>query len=244
MRLCQARLPVLRFFPFPYTIALLLTHRHPCEADSTHPLVLSLLPLHTLSKTHRTPLSLPPFTPSLLLSPPFSHFSSYFSLTHFSTTFFSLPFLTTLTHLPVLPSQKKTMVHPGIIAASVLGVVVTGVVIYTILKDEISDMFTSFEKQSPVGAGGGSSQRERRGSGSKQENNDDDYYRGQSSSSSSMYDHHFTDYELRQRRTRSNDNNHDEDEDEKDFDNVSDGSTRPSARLQPMKPDLQIWNGQ
>ncbi|OAQ32156.1 hypothetical protein K457DRAFT_135489 [Linnemannia elongata AG-77] len=110
------------------------------------------------------------------------------------------------------------MVHPGIIAASVLGVVVTGVVIYTILKDEISDMLTSFEKQSPVGAGGGSSQRERRGSGSKQENNDDDYYRGQSSSSSSMYDHHFTDYELRQRRTRSNGNNHDEDEDEKDFD--------------------------
>ncbi|KAG0289971.1 hypothetical protein BGZ96_006544 [Linnemannia gamsii] len=110
------------------------------------------------------------------------------------------------------------MVHPGIIVISVFGVVVTGVVLYTILKDEIHDIFTSFEKESPVGGGGGGGggggQRERGGGGFKQEN--DDFYRGQSSSSS-MYDHHFPDYELRQRRPRSNGNQDDDDEEEKDY---------------------------
>ncbi|KAF9930061.1 hypothetical protein FBU30_000898 [Linnemannia zychae] len=101
------------------------------------------------------------------------------------------------------------MVHPGIIAASVFGVVVTGVVLYTILKDEISDMFTAFEK--PV-----SSDRNERERQNDRHENKDNYYSGQPSSFSSMFDHYSTDFELRRRRTKSNGNNGDDEE--KDFD--------------------------
>ncbi|KAK3836232.1 MAG: hypothetical protein J3R72DRAFT_450801 [Linnemannia gamsii] len=101
------------------------------------------------------------------------------------------------------------MVHPGIIVGSFIGVVVTGVVLYSILKDEIHDMLQAFEKQSPVGAGSGS------GGGDNNKHSDDNFYRdGDGSSSSSMYDHYTTDYELRQRRTRNG--NHD-DEEEKEL---------------------------
>ncbi|KAG0276389.1 hypothetical protein BGZ95_007597 [Linnemannia exigua] len=108
------------------------------------------------------------------------------------------------------------MVHPGIIVGSFIGVVVTGVVLYTILKDEINDMLQAFEKQSPVGAGSGSGDSHRNQDNNKH-SSDDNFYRGGdgSSSSSSMFDHYTTDYELRQRRTRSN-GNHD-DEEEKEF---------------------------
>ncbi|KAF9903669.1 hypothetical protein EC991_003444 [Linnemannia zychae] len=101
------------------------------------------------------------------------------------------------------------MVHPGIIAASVLGVVVTGVVLYSILKEEINDMLTTFEKPSPVGAGGGGSENQQRERG-YDNNNGDDFYRS-GPSSSHMYDHYTPDYELRQRRTRPN-GSHDNDE--------------------------------
>ncbi|KAF9119430.1 hypothetical protein BGW39_000311 [Mortierella sp. 14UC] len=113
------------------------------------------------------------------------------------------------------------MVHPGIIAASVIGVVVTGVVLFSILKEEINDMLTTFEKPSPVGAGGGGGggggggEYQRREQG-QDNNNGDDFYRN-GSSSSSMY-HYTPDYELRQRRTKPNGSHDDEEEKELETD--------------------------
>ncbi|KAG0217693.1 hypothetical protein BGX33_009834 [Mortierella sp. NVP41] len=107
------------------------------------------------------------------------------------------------------------MVHPGIVVASVVGVVVTGVALYTLLKEELHDMFSAFEKPSP--AGGGGYDRSRDGDGGQQRDQrggqDDNYYSG--GHSSSMYQ---ADYELRQRRTTSRFNGDGEDEEEKDFD--------------------------
>ncbi|KAG0256815.1 hypothetical protein BG011_004304 [Mortierella polycephala] len=100
------------------------------------------------------------------------------------------------------------MVHPGIIAVSVFGVVVTGVVIYTILKEEIHDFLESFEKPSPVGSGyerlrDQQDQDHHQSGGFEQ---DDFEPHGQSSSK------YHADYELRQRHTQPSN----EDENEKD----------------------------
>ncbi|KAF8929358.1 hypothetical protein EDD21DRAFT_416572 [Dissophora ornata] len=106
------------------------------------------------------------------------------------------------------------MVHPGIVVASVFGVVVTGVVLYTILREEFQDFFESFEKPSPAGYGyeqprdqQQQQQRGQRGSGQDDDNYDFDQGRGQSST---MYQ---ADYELRQRRS-SRKLNEDENENE------------------------------
>jgi len=97
------------------------------------------------------------------------------------------------------------MVHPGIVVAGVLGVVVTGVVIYSILKEEIDDFLQSFEHQKvPVGAGGHGEDQQRQ---QRSDYNDPTF-----SSSSGLY---HGDYELRQRRPRQDE---DEDDNEKDLD--------------------------
>lgn len=119
------------------------------------------------------------------------------------------------------------MVHPGIVVAGVLGVVVTGVVIYSILKEEIDDFLQSFDHQKvPVGAGGhGEDERQQRS----------DYNDPTSSSSSGLYR---GDYELRQRRPR-----HDEDED--DNEKELDVSLRPNGkcimRNVTMTPARVLW---
>ncbi|KAF9079039.1 hypothetical protein BGX27_007213, partial [Mortierella sp. AM989] len=92
------------------------------------------------------------------------------------------------------------MVHPGVIVFGFATVVVTGVMIYTMFKEEINDLF---EKPSPAGAG---YERQR---GFAQDDNDDNSEHEQGQSSSIYYN----DYELRQRRPRLNE---DEDGNEKD----------------------------
>ncbi|KAF9192469.1 hypothetical protein BGZ51_005481 [Haplosporangium sp. Z 767] len=105
------------------------------------------------------------------------------------------------------------MVHPGIIAVSVFGVVVTGVVIYTIIKEELHDFLESFEKPSLVDSGyerlrdrqqDQEDQDHRQNGGFAQ---DDFETYGQSSSK------YHADYELRQRHTQPLN----EDENEKDL---------------------------
>ncbi|KAG0363569.1 hypothetical protein BG005_010767 [Podila minutissima] len=82
------------------------------------------------------------------------------------------------------------MVHPGFVVAGVLGVVVTGVVIYSILKEEIDDFLQSLEHQKvPVGSGGHGNDDQQK---QRSDHNDPT-----SSSSSGIY---HGDYELRQRR--------------------------------------------
>ncbi|CAO3572545.1 unnamed protein product [Mortierella alpina] len=105
------------------------------------------------------------------------------------------------------------MVHPGIIVAGVFGVVLTGVVIYEIFKEEFSDFLESFEKPSLVGYGyerpreqGDQEQRGQHGFAQDEH----DHRQGHSSS---LYQ---ADYELRQRRTLRQDD--DEKEDEADHD--------------------------
>ncbi|KAF9360992.1 hypothetical protein BGX26_006758 [Mortierella sp. AD094] len=108
------------------------------------------------------------------------------------------------------------MVHPGIIAFSVFGVVVTGVVIYTIFKEELSDFLESLEKPRPVASGyerpndqQQQQQQQQRGQrGFAQDNYDFEHDQGHSSS---MY---HSGYELRPRRILRPDE--DEDENEKD----------------------------
>jgi len=122
------------------------------------------------------------------------------------------------------------MVHPGIVVAGVLGVVVTGLVIYTILKEEIDDFIDSFEKPSLVGArGGGRHQQQQQRdqqSGGQQRRFSHDHFEEQGGQSSSMYQ---PDYELRHRRQRPND-----DDDEKE----PDVSSAP-----PLLPSLFIsWD--
>ncbi|KAG0339683.1 hypothetical protein BG000_001641 [Podila horticola] len=109
------------------------------------------------------------------------------------------------------------MVHPGLVVAGVFGVVVTGVVIYSILKEEIDDFLQSFDHQKvPVGAGGHENDDQQR--------QRSDYNDPNSSSSSGIY---HGDYELRQRRPR-----HDEDED----DNEKELDRTPLAeRLQKIR---------
>lgn len=112
------------------------------------------------------------------------------------------------------------MVHPGIVVAGVLGVVVTGVVIYSILKEEIDDFLQSFEHQKvPVGAGGHGEDQQRQ--------QRSDYNDPTSSSSSGLY---HGDYELRQRRPRQDE---DEDDNEKDLD-VSFCQTAMGNELEEM----------
>ncbi|KAF9996056.1 hypothetical protein BGZ79_010222 [Entomortierella chlamydospora] len=100
------------------------------------------------------------------------------------------------------------MVHPGIVAFGVIGVVVTGVVIYTIFKEELSDYLESREKPSPVASGyeQPNEQQQQQQRGFAQD--DYDFDQGHSSS---MY---HNGYELRQRQTLRP--NEDEDENEKD----------------------------
>ncbi|KAG0203905.1 hypothetical protein BGX28_003957 [Mortierella sp. GBA30] len=111
------------------------------------------------------------------------------------------------------------MVHPGIIVAGVFGVVLTGVVIYEIFKEELNDFFESFEKPSPVGYGFERLQDQGQEGGQRQrgfaEDENDHFERGQSSS---FYQ---ADYELRQRQ-RHLLRPDDDDENEKDTDNHDD----------------------
>ncbi|GJJ76221.1 hypothetical protein EMPS_08580 [Entomortierella parvispora] len=104
------------------------------------------------------------------------------------------------------------MVHPGIVVAGVFGVVVTGVVIYTILKEEIDEFLDSFEKPSLVGASGGGRHRQQQQQDQQQQqrrfSHDENFQAG--GQSSSMYQ---PDYELRQRRRPD-----EEDEKEPDHD--------------------------
>ncbi|KAG0012627.1 hypothetical protein BGZ81_001466, partial [Podila clonocystis] len=99
------------------------------------------------------------------------------------------------------------MVHPGFVVFGVFGVVVTGVVIYSMLKEEIDDYLQSFDHQKvPVNSGehGNDNHRRQRS----------DYSEPTSSSSSGIY---HGDYELRQRRPRQ-DEDEDEDDNEKEPD--------------------------
>ncbi|KAF9958295.1 hypothetical protein BGZ72_000607 [Mortierella alpina] len=105
------------------------------------------------------------------------------------------------------------MVHPGIIVAGVFGVVLTGVVIYEMFKEEFSDFLESFEKPSPVGYGY-ERPRDQRDEGQRgQRGFAQDEHDHRQGHSSSMYQ---ADYELRQRRTLRDDD--DEKEDEADHD--------------------------
>jgi len=94
------------------------------------------------------------------------------------------------------------MVHPGIVVAGVFGVVVTGVVIYTILREEIDEFLDSFEKPSLVGASGGGrhrqqqQQQQQRDQHQQRRLSHDDSFQGGGQSSSMCQ----PDYELRQRR--------------------------------------------
>ncbi|KAI1314853.1 hypothetical protein EDD11_001629 [Mortierella claussenii] len=101
------------------------------------------------------------------------------------------------------------MVHPGIVVASVFGVVVTGVVIYTILKEELNDFLDSFEKPSLVG-GGYQQPRDQQQHEDNQRNQQhyDDFDFDRQGQSSSMYQ---ADYELRQRRFQRASEDDDED---------------------------------
>ncbi|KAF9559603.1 hypothetical protein EC968_006524 [Mortierella alpina] len=105
------------------------------------------------------------------------------------------------------------MVHPGIIVAGVFGVVLTGVVIYEIFKEEFSDFLESFEKPSPVGYGYERPREQRDQDQGNQHGFAQDEHDHRQGHSSSMYQ---ADYELRQRRTLRQDD--DEKEDEADHD--------------------------
>ncbi|KAF9939443.1 hypothetical protein BGZ67_009479 [Mortierella alpina] len=104
------------------------------------------------------------------------------------------------------------MVHPGIIVAGVFGVVLTGVVIYEIFKEEFNDFLESFEKPSPVGYGYERPREQRDQDQRRQHGFAQDEHDHRQGQSSSMYQ---ADYELRQRRTLRQD---DEKEDEDDHD--------------------------
>lgn len=101
------------------------------------------------------------------------------------------------------------MVHPGIIVAGVFGVVLTGVVIYEIFKEEFNDFLESFEKPSPVGYGYERPRDQREQDQRGQHSFEQDEHDHRQGHSSSMYQ---ADYELRQRRTLRQDDDEKQDE--------------------------------
>ncbi|KAF9420083.1 hypothetical protein BGZ76_004127, partial [Entomortierella beljakovae] len=95
------------------------------------------------------------------------------------------------------------MVHPGIVVGGVIAVVVTGVVIYTIIKEDLHDFMDSFERTTPMGHG----RKEKDDDNDDNDDNDDGNAQGYSTSWRNG------DYELKNRRPQFND----DDDDEKDL---------------------------
>ncbi|KAG0057468.1 hypothetical protein BGZ83_010036 [Gryganskiella cystojenkinii] len=103
------------------------------------------------------------------------------------------------------------MVHPGIVVVSVFGVVLTGVVIYQIFKEEIEDFL--YEKPSLVGASGRSQHRQHQQQQEQQRDRNNDqrkFSHDEGQSSSTKY---LPDYELRQRRRMDEDDEKEPDHD-------------------------------
>ncbi|KAG0223636.1 hypothetical protein BGW42_005735 [Actinomortierella wolfii] len=97
------------------------------------------------------------------------------------------------------------MVHPGVIVAVSFGLVATGVVLYTIFKEEFHGLL---ESPSSVPGGGRHSQSRRKSDGS----NDGDSFEGRTTGRG---DPHYG-YELRSRQVQSeNEKNDEEDDDDK-----------------------------
>lgn len=88
------------------------------------------------------------------------------------------------------------MVHPGIIVAGVFGTMLTGVVLYAILREEIHSLL---ESQIPTGFGHERPRRQRRYE--EEENRDDSDFRQDQGRSSSYGGA----YELRRRRQPNED---------------------------------------